>query len=124
MANYLEDVDLFYEVVLSKGKGYLTTNAEKYFILIAKNTIRKLECRYESQDEMKDCLQHGMLRMFENWQSFDERKFSQALPYFTELAKRGFGAGFNLMREKKYKTDNVRKISIQSSNDGKGLHNI
>jgi hypothetical protein len=32
--DYVDDVDLYYEIVLSKGKGYLTKKAEAYFILI------------------------------------------------------------------------------------------
>ena len=75
MANYLEDTDLYYEIVISKGKGYLTRKAEHYFELIAKNTIRRKAKDYKDNEEMMDCMQHGLLIMFENWMSFDEKKF-------------------------------------------------
>lgn len=125
MANYLEDTDLYYEIVISKGKGYLTRKAEHYFELIAKNTIRRKAKDYKDNEEMMDCMQHGLLIMFENWMSFDEKKFKQALPYFTEIYKRGLCAGYNELHNRKpYQQGNTKVISIDSSNDGKGLHHI
>ena len=125
MANYLEDNDLLYEIILSKGKGQLTRKAENYFILIAQKTIIKLRYRYKSDDEEMECLQHGLLQVFSNWKSFNEKKFSAALPYITEVFKRGAAAMYNKLRNKKSYHDSVPKmISIDSSNEGKGLHNI
>lgn len=125
MANYLEDSDLYYEIVLSKGKGYLTKKAEMYFQLIAKNTIRKKQKDYKDTDEMLDCMQTGLLIMFENWYNFDEKKYKYALPYFTEIYKRGIAEGYNVLHGRKRHQQNLVKfISLDSSNDGKGLHNI
>lgn len=125
MANYLEDRELYYEIVISKGKGYLTKKAEYYFELIAKNTIRKLAHKFKDDSDMMDCMQHGLLVMFEMWHNFDEKKFKMALPYFTEIAKRGFTAGFNeLYGRKPHQDYQIRMISLDSSNDGKGLHHI
>lgn len=125
MAKYLEDRDLYYEIVLSKGKGSLTKRAEKYLELIAINTIRKKQRDYYDEDEMLDCLQQGLLRLFENWMNFNEKKYAFSMPYFTEIMKRGMADGYNLIRNKKsYNGDQPRTISIDSSNNGKGLHDI
>jgi hypothetical protein len=126
MANYLEDRDLYYEIVLSKGKGNLTRKAEHYLELIANNTIRKIISKFSDEDEMRDCLQHGILILFENWYSFDEKKFKYALPYFSEICKRGFTAGYNELHGRKAHQQNnyIKFISLDSSNDGKGLHHI
>lgn len=124
MANYLNDDDLYYEIVLSKGKGKLTKKAEMYFELIAKNTIRKKQKDYKDVDEMLDCMQNGLLIMFENWYNFDENKYKYALPYFTEIYKRGIADGYNELHGRKSRQKNVKFISLDSSNDGKGLHNI
>jgi len=125
MAQYLNDNDLYFEIVLSKGRGKLTRTAEKMFILIAKETIRKKESSYKNRDDKDDCMQQGLLRMFENWKGFNERKFSLALPYMTEIFKRGMADGWNTISNKKsYSDDNLVFISLDSSNDGKGLHNI
>ncbi|MCK9445833.1 hypothetical protein M0Q50_02955 [bacterium] len=125
MANYLNDTDLYYEIILSKGKGYLTRKAEHYFQLIATNTIRRKAKDYKDEDEMRDCLQNGLLIMLENWKNFNEKKFKFALPYFTEVFKRGIAAGYNeIYNKKSYQKEKVYMISMDSCNDGKGLHNM
>lgn len=125
MANYLNDTDLYYEIILSKGKGLLTRKAEHYFQLIATNTIRRKAKDYKDEDEMRDCLQNGLLIMLENWKNFNEKKFKLALPYFTEVFKRGIAAGYNeIYNKKSYQKDKVYMISMDSCNDGKGLHNM
>lgn len=125
MAEYLNDSELYYEIVISKGRGKLTRKAEKMLILIANNTIRKKQSTYRTVEDMEDCLQQGLMRLFENWKGFNDKKYSLALPYFTEVFKRGIADGFNLLNNKKsYTDDNIIFISLDSSNDGKGLTNI
>ena len=48
MAKYLEDRDLYYQLVISKGRGKLTRQAQEMLILIANNTIRKKERNYNA----------------------------------------------------------------------------
>jgi hypothetical protein len=124
--NYVEDNDLWYEIVLSKGKGYLTKKAERMLILIAQKTIKKLERKYNTEDDKIDCLQQGILHLLSKWNGFDERKFPKALPYFTEIFKRGCADGLGLIKNKKFhKNDREMKvISLDQANEGKGLHNI
>ena len=124
MSNYLEDSDLLYEIILSKGKGYLTRKCQNYFILIAENTIRKKERSYKSEDDKADCLQQGLLHLFSNWNSFNEKKYSFALPYITEIFKRGMADGINELYNKKGNQKDVKTISINSCNEGKGLSNF
>ena len=125
MAHYLNDSDLYYEIVISKGQGFLTRKAENYFSLIANNLIRKMAKRYKDEDERLDCLQNGLLIMFENWYNFNEKKYKSALPYFTEIAKRGMTYQFNELRGKKsHQKTYMTFISLDTSNDGKGLHHI
>lgn len=122
---YVNDRDLLYEVILSKGKGKLTRKAEKYFILIAERTMIKVNYRYYDDDERFDCFQQGQLRLFENWKNFDELRFDKALPYITELFKRGVMDGYNEIKNKKYnQKEPIRSISIERSNEGRGLHTL
>jgi len=122
---YIDDADLFYELVLSKGKGYLTKRAENLFILISEKVHTKLKSRYKSKDDEMDCYQQGLIKMFEKWSSFDERRYNKSLPYITEIFKRGSTEGFNLLLNKKYsQKDQYKTISIDRSNDGRGLHNL
>lgn len=125
MPNYLEDRELYYEMVISKGKGKLTKRSQELLILIAKNTARKKERSYRSVDDKNDCIQQGLLHLFQNWKGFNPAKFDRAFPYFTEIFKRGLADGINIVNNKKsYNKDKIRMISIDRANDGKGLHNI
>jgi len=124
MANYLDDDDLFYEIVLSKGKGFLTKRAERMLVLIGENMIRKKNNMYRTQDDRNDCLQSGLLFMFQKWANFNEKKYRLALPYFSEIFKRGMAAGYNELTQKKPNCDRIVMVSLDTSNDGEGMHNI
>jgi hypothetical protein len=125
MPNYLDDRELYYEMVISKGKGKLTSRSQELLILIAQNTIRKKERNYRTSDDRNDCIQQGLLHLFQNWKNFNPQKFDSAFPYFTEIFKRGLADGMNVINNKKsYNEDKIRMISIDRANEGKGLHNI
>jgi len=124
MAKYLEDTDLYYEIVLSKGKGKLTKNAEDMLILIGNNIIRKKEKYYKNQDDRNDCLHQGLLLLFQNWKNFNEKRYKNALPYFSEIFKRAMAGGLKEIYNIKTNKEKVIMISLDSSNDGQGLHNI
>ena len=48
---YLNNKDLYIEIIVSKAQGKLTRNAEKMLELLAKKTIKKM--RYWSNDDKK-----------------------------------------------------------------------
>ena len=73
---YLNNRDLYIEVIVSKARGKLTKNAEKMLELLAKKTIKKM--RYWTNDDKLDCYQSGLLDMFQNWYNFNEEKSLQA----------------------------------------------
>lgn len=114
MANYLEDSELCYEIIVSKGKGKLTPKAERMLILIAENFMRTQERKYKNKDDRNDCFQQGLLMVFQNWKLFNEKKFKKTFPYFTEICKRGVADGYNKIINKKPNRDNVRTISIEN----------
>lgn len=125
MANYLNDRDLYYEMKLSVGMGKLTRKAQNMLILIANNTIRKKERNYNNSDDRNDCVQQGLLHMFQNWKNFNPRKYETAFPYFTEIFKRGLADGINIINNKKnYNDDKIIMISIDRANEGNGLHSF
>jgi hypothetical protein len=121
---YLNEDDFYYEIVLSKGKGLLTKKAEIMIKLIGDNTIIKLKNRYKTEDDMNDCLQSGLLFMYLNWNSFNEKRFKVAMPYFTEIFKRGAADGYNKLLNKKSNQEGIPTISLDSCNDGDGFFNI
>ena len=120
---YLNNKDLYIEIIVSKAQGKLTRSAEKMLELLAKKTIKKM--RYWSSDHKMDCYQGGLLDMFSNWYNFNEDKSVNAFAYFTEIFKRGMAKSFNEIYKKKGDNDNnIRLISIEGSNDGQGLHSL
>lgn len=120
---YLNNKELYIEIIVSKAQGKLTRNAEKMLELLAKKTIKKM--RYWSNDDKLDCYQSGLLDMFQNWYNFNEDKSINAFAYFTEIFKRGLAKGWNDLYKKKGDNDHqIKLISINSANDGNGLHSI
>jgi hypothetical protein len=120
---YLSNKELYVEIIVSKAQGRLTRKAEKMLELLGKRTIKKM--RYYNNDDKMDCYQSGLLDMYQNWHNFNEEKSVYAFAYFTEIFKRGLAKGFNEIYKKKGDSDNnIHLISLNSSNDGNGLHSI
>jgi hypothetical protein len=121
--HYLNNKELYIEIIVSKAQGRLTRNAEKMLEILAKKTIKKM--RYYSNDDKLDCYQSGLLDMFQNWYNFNEDKSINAFAYFTEIFKRGLAKGWNDLYKKKGDNEHqIKLISINSANDGNGLHSI
>lgn len=119
--NYLNNRDLYDEIVKSKEQEKLTPKAEKMLVMIAERAIRKLS--YVSEDDRQDCLQFAILDLLKYWRNFNPQ-YPNAFAYFTEIAKRGYAKGWNKIHPQKYKDT----LSIDRSNslDGEtgGLFNI
>ncbi len=95
---YLNNKELYKEIIISKAMGKLTKDAEKMLILLAKNVIKRFY--YQRPDDKLDCYQNGLLMMFKHWYSFDEIKSQNAFAYYTEIFKRGVAAGYNQLYKK------------------------
>lgn len=109
---YINDNDLYFEIVLSKGRGQLTRKAEQMLILIANKIIVKLP--YYNPEDRLDCLNTAILQLLSNWKSFNEKKFTLAVPFYTEIAKRGLAAGFNQLHPKEFKKGYIELESINT----------
>lgn len=119
--NYLNNRDLYDQIVLSKEQDKLTPEAEKMLVMLAERAIRKLT--YVSDDDRQDCLQFALLDLLKYWRNFNP-KYTNAFAYFTEIAKRGYAKGWNKIHPKKYKsTLSLDKNSGSSDHEG-GLFNI
>lgn len=106
--NYLEDTDLMYNIIISKGKGYMTPELEKMLIDISYNLVRKFI--YKDPTYYYDCRQDAILSLIKEWKGFDIDKYDKALPYFTEIAKRAISRQFNELNG--YKNGNLNNGKI------------
>ena len=98
--NYLNNKDLYAQIVLSKEQGKLTREAEKMLILLAERTIRRM--KYVDDQDREDCLQFALLDLLKYWKNFNP-DYPNAFAYFTEIAKRGYAKGWNKIHPTKYK---------------------
>lgn len=98
--NYLNNKDLYAEMVLSLEQDKLTPTAEKMLILLAERAINKM--KYVNDDDRLDCLQFAILDLLKYWRNFNP-KYPNAFAYFTEIAKRGYAKGWNKIHPTKYK---------------------
>lgn len=96
--NYLNNKDLYNQIVQSLEDDKLTKDAEKMLILLAERAIRKLV--YVNNDDRNDCLQFAILDLLKYWRNFNP-KYTNAFAYFTEIAKRGYAKGWNKIRPAK-----------------------
>ena len=120
--NYLNNKDLYNEIVKSKELDKLTPTAEKMFILLAERTINKLT--YVSQDDRNDCLQFALLDLLKYWRNFNPN-YPNAFAYFTEIAKRGYAKGWNKIHPVKYKnTMSIDRVNTSGSDSDGGMFNI
>lgn len=114
--NYLNNKDLYVEIIVSKAQGKLTRNAEKMLILLAKNVHKKFY--YANPDDKRDCLQESLHDVFKFWYNFDELKTTNAFAYYTEIIKRGHTKGWNILEK------NREDISLNQFWDKDGDMNI
>jgi hypothetical protein len=114
---YLNNKDLYNEIVKSKEQDKLTPDAEKMLILLAERAINKLP--YINEDDKYDCLSFGILDLLKYWRGFNP-KYTNAFAYFTEMAKKGYAKGWNKLHPKKYKGT----VSIEGSADSEGIYSI
>lgn len=120
--NYLNNKDLYDQIVLSLEADKLTPDAEKMLILIAERAITKLV--YLNEDDKMDCLQFAILDLLKYWRNFNP-KYTNAFAYFTEIAKRGYAKGWNKIHPVKYKnTMSMDRINTKNSDGDSGMFNI
>jgi hypothetical protein len=120
---YINNSEFCAQLIISKARGKLTKPALEMIQLIAKNASKKL--KYYNNDDRLDCYQTGILDMLTNWYSFNEEKTTNAFAYFTDIFKRGSVKSLDQINKRKGdKNRTVVVLSLNSANDGEGIHNI
>lgn len=116
--NYLNNGDLLEEIRKSKEIDELTPKALEYLMLLADRTSKKLS--YKNPEDRDDCIAFAYSDLYKYWRNFDPAKSTNAFAYFTEIAKRGFAKGWNVLHPKKY----GGTISIEGSVDTDGIYTL
>ena len=105
--NYVNKDFLYYEVKLSLGKGKMTDKLFKMLYLISYHTQKRLSKYYR-----KDQVQEGILELLIKWNGVDINRYSNLLPYYTEVAKRAMTRVYRQHKNlpPSYDPDDVFKI--------------
>lgn len=126
--NPVDDTEFTHEILLSKGLGTLTRKSEKIIIILVENAIKKTYYKFDNQDDINDSIQTSYYNFLKKWQGFNPEIASSAFTYFTEIHKRSGAEFMNMWKKlrgiKKEDLTNIKRISINSSNNGKGIFNI
>ena len=114
---YLNNRDLYDQIVLSKEQDELTRTAVKMLTMLAERAQRKL--KYANPQDQEDCLSFAILDLMKYWRSFKPEKTTNAFSYFTSMCMNGYAKGWHKLHPKKYKGT----ISLSNSN-GDGIYSI
>jgi len=91
--NYLSNINLHCEMVVSLASGKLTRKAAQMFVIITNNISKKF--RYKNEDDRGDCKQEALYQLYKNWMCYNPDKTENAFAWATEVAKRGMAKAFN-----------------------------
>lgn len=110
---YVQEIPLQYHIILSQGKGKPTKQLEDYLLKISKNVFRKRWLLGVSIDDQHDIYVEAFMILLKNWKKINLNKHQKALPYLTEIFKRGIVQGINLIvhRKKHSKSESYQWIS-------------
>ncbi len=106
--NYLNNIDLFKEIVYCKEAGKLSPRLSDMFYVLVKNVV--LKKRHKDNDDRLDMIQHCMLRLLTNWHNFDENRYDNPFTYLTEIVKRAMAELWNKLY--RFKGDKFNKVGI------------
>lgn len=119
----VDNNELVEEILISKHLDALTERGGEILITLANHAIKKPS--YQKEEDKKDCLQEAMLILFTRWKSFKITKSDNAFAYYTEIFKRAIAQGLkNLYEKDRGRPGNAKMLSIERSNDDKGMFNL
>lgn len=93
----IDKKDFYKEIVISKAQDKLTPEAERYLIRIGDVAYKK---NVGTEADKKDIKQFAFMKLFENWRSFDETRFTDPFSYYTEIYKRAMAWHWNFIHHK------------------------
>lgn len=89
--NYVENSDLFREIMASKAQGQLTNSAVKMLELMAHRISRG--GNWKSAELRRDCIAHAISVVAHKWQQYDPNESTNAFAYYTRMIINGLTEG-------------------------------
>ena len=121
--HYVNNNELYYEIIVAKATGRLSIKAQNMLIKIADGVATKF--RYNNDDDRHDCYGYGLEMMLTNFLGFNEEVTRNPFAYFTEICKRGMTFQFNkLTKMKGDPRGEAQTISLDYKVDGRSPFNL
>lgn len=99
MKKYIKNRNLLEEIKKSKFENNMepTILLNQYFILlIEKIANSKFRNSFKCSQDKEDAMQDAFIVVWNRWKSFDEKQYTNAFAYFTEVIKRSFVFSYKL----------------------------
>lgn len=103
---YVDNDELHNEVIRCKSNDTCSTKLAEMFQKLAYRVSFMPAFKYYNDSDRKDCVQHAVYRMIEQYREFDTDRGTNAFSFFTQTALNGLRAGWNII--KKNSKDTVR----------------
>jgi len=97
--HYVNNRDLYKEIVLSNHNGALTEETLNLLIKMTEQIIKNFS--YKNPDDIDDIKQTALLKCYLYWNRFNPKKSTNAFSYFTQMIKNGCAEGFNKLHPEK-----------------------
>jgi hypothetical protein len=118
--NYLNNKDLFNEVVKSLRQNKPTEKLEKMLILLVDRINKKFY--YANKQDSEDCKQYAYYTIFLQWNKFNPRIGNNVFAYYSEIIKRAHAQQWSMLYKQKGLNDNKAKIlSLDTNMDGEAM---
>jgi hypothetical protein len=98
--NYVNSHDLYFETVVSKGRGKCSKKLNEYLYKIADGVSEKfrgINSTHQKNNISDDQLSEAYLALAERWQMVNLEKVNNVLPYYSEIAKRSCASTYHML---------------------------
>jgi len=92
--HYINKDELYYEVYICIGRGFISNKLFNYFHLIAEKISTKL---YNSEDIIYDQKMEAFLKLCERWNTVNCERYNDVFPFLSEIAKRAMTEHYNIV---------------------------
>lgn len=92
MPQYVNNKQLYLEIIASKEKGELTPDALKMLDKMVKEISKVF--KYKMEEDKEDCQAFAMEDVIKYWNRFNPEKSNNAFAFYTQMIKNGFAKGW------------------------------
>lgn len=110
---YVSNPFLLAEIIKSKEKGELTSNALQMLLLMIENIQRKRY--YKTPEEKEDCASSAIYDVLMYWQNFNPEKSTNPFAFYTSVITNGLAKGWDKLHPENKKCPGARFTSLDNN---------